>query len=104
MGKTVPPPPPVRRDGKFEHESAQDARSLAEYLEALSRGFLEGRMRFSSAGTTIEMHPTGLVTFAVEAKAQKGRMKLALRFSWREDQPETAAPPLNIDSGDGESG
>jgi amphi-Trp domain-containing protein len=95
--------PPARRDGKFDHESAQDAQDLAEYLEALAQGFIQGKMRFSNKGTRLELHPKGLITFAVEAKAIRGRMKLNLRFTWREDTPESESEhsPLVIDSGGG---
>lgn len=72
-------------EGKFSYESVQDVQSLTEYLRALIRGFESGTMRFSRKDMELAMSPKGLIGFAVEAKGKDGRMKLALKFSWRED-------------------
>jgi len=73
------------REGKFSYESVQDANSLVEYLQALTEGFAKGTMRFSRKDLELALSPQGLIGFAVEAKGKDGRMKLALKFTWRED-------------------
>jgi len=73
------------REGKFTYESVQDAGSLAEYLQALTDGFAKGSMHFSRKDLDLTLCPKGLIGFAVEAKGKDGRMKLALKFAWRED-------------------
>ena len=72
-------------EGKFTYESVQDAKTLEQYLRALTEGFAQGRMRFSRKDLELELHPSGLIGFVVEAKAKEGRMKLNLKFSWREN-------------------
>ncbi|MFZ5426610.1 MAG: amphi-Trp domain-containing protein [Thermodesulfobacteriota bacterium] len=71
-------------EGKFSYESVQDAKTLVEYLRALTDGFEKGTMRFSRKDMELALSPKGLIGFAVEAKAKDGRMKLALKFAWRE--------------------
>lgn len=71
-------------EGKFSYEGVEDAAALAKYLQALTDGFTGGSMRFSRKGLDMELCPKGLIGFVVEAKAKDGRMKLALKFSWRE--------------------
>lgn len=73
------------REGKFSYEAVEDAASLAKYLQALTDGFASGSMRFSRKDLDMELCPKGLIGFAVEAKAKDGRMKLALKFAWREN-------------------
>ncbi len=85
--------------GKFSYESLQDSQALLTYLKALVQGFESGAMRFSVKEDEIVLHPSGLIHFAVEAKAKRGRMKLALKFAWREgeDEPGTSADILTLD-------
>lgn len=78
-------------EGKFTYESVQDTRCLTEYLRALTEGFEAGAMRFTRKDLDLLLSPRGLIGFAVEAKAKEGRMKLTLKFSWRE-APEAKLP------------
>jgi amphi-Trp domain-containing protein len=92
------------REGKFFYESVQDAKTLVEYLRALTDGFEKGEMRFSRKDLDIMLSPKGLIGFSVEAKAKEGRMKLALKFAWREAvaDAEKEKDGLAITSGGGE--
>ena len=89
------------REGKFNYESVQDVRSLVEYLRALADGFEKGSMRFARKDLELVLSPKGLVGFAVEAKARDGRMKLGLKFAWREsvEAKETEEDTLIISPG-----
>lgn len=71
-------------EGKFSFESVQDVKTLEQYLRALTEGFAQGRMRFERKDMELTLQPKGLINFVVEAKAKDGRMKLNLKFAWRE--------------------
>jgi len=92
------------REGKFSFESVQDVQTLVDYLKALTDGFEKGQMRFSRNDLDMVLSPMGLIGFAVEAKAKDGRMKLALKFAWREAVEESGsdADQLVITPGGGE--
>lgn len=87
MDKTDKSAPPAT-EGKFAYESVQDVETLVGYLRALTDGFEKGKMRFSRKDLDLVLSPRGLIGFAVEAKGKEGRMKLALKFAWRESVPE----------------
>lgn len=69
---------------KFEHESLQDAVSLADYLDALKDGFAKGRLTFSDKEGDITIEPQGLIHFNVRAEQQGDRVRLAIDFSWKD--------------------
>jgi len=83
MDRADDPAAPAR-EGKFSYQSVQDAKTLAAYLRALADGIEQGRLAFERKDSHFVMSPSGLVGFAVEAKAKEGRMKLAVKFAWRE--------------------
>ncbi|GFK95721.1 hypothetical protein NNJEOMEG_03589 [Fundidesulfovibrio magnetotacticus] len=92
------------REGKFSYQSVQDAESLAAYLRALADGIERGSILFERKDARFVMSPSGLLGFAVEAKAKEGRMKLALKLAWREKtaEKEREEDLLVVRSGGGE--
>jgi len=78
----------VDKESRFKYESAQDAETLKRYLEAVTAGFAAGELRFASREGEVALHPKGMIGFLIEAKSMGGRMKLHLKFSWREDGEE----------------
>ena len=78
----------MEKESRFKFESVQDAETLGRYLEALTAGFAAGEIRFASREGEVILHPAGVVGFLVEAKSMGGRMKLHLKFSWREGAEE----------------
>ena len=80
----------MEKESRFKYESVQDAETLRRYLEALTAGFGAGEIRFTSRDGEVAMHPRGMIGFLVEAKSTGGRMKLHLKFSWRETSAEDA--------------
>jgi amphi-Trp domain-containing protein len=90
----------MSQKGKFSYESIQDSEILLTYLKTLVQGFESGTMRFSVKDQEIELHPSGLIHFAVEAKAKRGRMKLYLKFAWREgeDDPRDGSDMLSVEA------
>ncbi|WP_243311777.1 amphi-Trp domain-containing protein [Fundidesulfovibrio agrisoli] len=89
-------------EGKFTFESAQDVETLVGYLRAITDGFEAGSMRFTRKDLDLVLSPKGLVGFAVEAKGKEGRMKLTLKFHWREnvEAKEPEEDTLTITPGD----
>ncbi|MGD9608372.1 MAG: amphi-Trp domain-containing protein [Desulfovibrionaceae bacterium] len=79
----------MEKESRFKFESVQDAESLRRYLEALTAGFASGDIRFSSRDGEVALHPRGMIGFLVEAKSSGGRMKLHLKFSWREGSADS---------------
>ena len=72
------------QEGKFTYDSLQDTQSLAKYLQTLKEGFEAGSITFTRKDLDLTLSPSGLVGFFVEAKGKEGRMKLTLKFTWRE--------------------
>lgn len=77
------------KESRFKYESVQDAETLKRYMEAMTAGFAAGELRFSSREGEVCLHPGGVIGFVVEAKSMGGRMKLNLKFSWRENDGES---------------
>ena len=84
MDKNIQESPEKPGEGKFSYEAVQDSAELVAYLRALTDGFEKGTMRFARKGSGLTLNPKGLITFMVEAKGKDGRMKLNLKFTWRE--------------------
>ncbi|KHK03634.1 amphi-Trp domain-containing protein [Desulfovibrio sp. TomC] len=78
----------MEKDTRFKYESTQDAQTLRRYLEAITAGFASGELRLGSREGEVVLHPKGMLGFLVEAKSMDGRMKLHLKFSWRETSAE----------------
>ena len=94
----------VEKESRFKYESVQDAETLRRYLEAITAGFAAGEVRFASHEGEVSLHPRGMIGFLVEAKSMGGRMKLHLKFSWREASGEDdGGEGLTIAPGQGQS-
>lgn len=72
------------KDRDFRHESLQDRISIEQYLEALNNGFSSGQLRFSNEDGEIVLKPRGLVNFEVRASQRHDRVRLTLKFSWKD--------------------
>ena len=78
----------MEKETRFKFESTQDADTLRRYLEAIAAGFASGELRLGSREGEVALHPSGMLGFLVEARSMGGRMKLHLKFSWRESSDE----------------
>ncbi len=85
----------MEKETRFKYESVQDATTLRRYLQAVLAGFESGELRFSSREGEVVLHPRDIIGFLVEAKSMGGRMKLHLKFSWREEG-ETDAEDMGL--------
>jgi amphi-Trp domain-containing protein len=71
-------------DETFHHESLQDKESIGKYLNALSDGFLNGKLLFSWQEKQLLLEPQSLIKFDLETKKEGGEVKMTLRFRWEE--------------------
>ncbi len=87
-------------DEKFRHESLQDRESIGKYLNALSDGFLNGKLQFSWKDKRLVLEPQSLIKFDIETKKKDGEVKMILRFRWEQASESSmfAQGPLVIDS------
>ena len=86
--------------GRFKHQSMQDPQSIVRYLTALTDGFENGALVFSTNGKRLVLKPQGLVNLEVEAKRKGDGIKLSLKFRWTEEEPATeeGGQPLLIET------
>jgi len=88
-------------DDEFKHESLQDTNSIIKYLEALSAGFEGGKIILGSKDKTLMLHPHGLLKMVVKAKKKSDRVRLILKFTWKDgviDTKGNSKEPLTIDT------
>jgi amphi-Trp domain-containing protein len=83
---------------EFKHESLQDSQTIAKYLEALKEAFRTGVLEFSDDRGRLQLQPSGLLGFEIDAKKKGGQVKIKLKFAWREDRPEQRSGALKIQS------
>jgi amphi-Trp domain-containing protein len=81
----------------FRHESLQDSRAVARYLQALAEGFEKGQLQFSDQDGEIVLEPHGMMRFGVTADQKSGRHALTVRFTWKQEKAKGGDPgPLLI--------
>ncbi len=76
----------MSQDEQFEHESLQDADSIAQYLGALIEGFRNGRISLSSDGHELMLTPDPLVQFSIKARKKGNKNKLSLKIQWKDSK------------------
>jgi amphi-Trp domain-containing protein len=83
----------------FKHESLQDCDSIVKYFNALSEGFCNGSLSFSTDSKRLQLKPRGLIRLGVEANRKGDQVKVSLTFRWSEKQAgasEASEEPLTI--------
>lgn len=81
----------------FRHESLQDSRAVARYLQALAEGFEKGQLQFSDQDGEIVLEPRGMMRFGVTADQKSGRHALTVRLTWKQEKTKAGDPgPLLI--------
>jgi amphi-Trp domain-containing protein len=70
----------------FRHESLQDAQSIQDILQALSKGLAKNRLSFSDEEGEINLDPQGLLHLKLTASKEEGRQRLSLRISWQVEE------------------
>lgn len=80
------------------HEALQDTDTVARYLHAIADGLASGNLRFSSEDAELQLHPRALVAFELAAGKERGRARVRLRLTWREDPKNDPTEGLEISS------
>jgi amphi-Trp domain-containing protein len=70
---------------EFLHESLQDVKSIVAYLDAIRDGFTSGALDLRDEAGDISLHPNGLVRLQIDSTRKRDRVKLSIRFAWKED-------------------
>lgn len=76
---------------EFEHESLQDAASIAEYLRAVIAGLEAGELELGDDHGELLLRPRGLLGLEVRARRRGGRVKLRVKISWTEEEAAAVA-------------
>lgn len=75
-------PPP---EADLVHEALQDRETVARYLHAIADGLASGTLRLASDQYELELHPQALIGFELNAHRDRGKARIRLRLTWRED-------------------
>ena len=66
----------------FRHESLQDAKTIEEILNSITKGLAKGKLTFSDENDEMTLEPEGLLHFKLTAERNDNRHKLNIRVSW----------------------
>jgi amphi-Trp domain-containing protein len=86
---------------KFSYDSIQDVSSVQRYLKSLIRSLDKGQISLSSEEDAIELKPSDLLHFSLEAskKGRKNKITLELRWTDKKGPPsEEDSKPMKISS------
>lgn len=88
----------VPKKREFEHESLQDAETVAEYLNTIISGVRTGKLTLSNNEGDIELRPKGLIRFIVRATERSDRHRITLKLTWKPglEGAELDGDPLQI--------
>ena len=84
------------RERQLSHESLEDTSSIVRYLHALAEGFESGALKFSAEDTELTLKPSGLVHFEVNASKKRDRLRIALRFTWKDGRGDDTRRPKKL--------
>ncbi len=84
----------MKDEGRFAHESLQDAGTIAKYLQTLIEGFEKGSIALKSDEGELMLHPKDMITFMIRAKKKNEKTKLTLKISWKD--PDNADNSFSI--------
>jgi amphi-Trp domain-containing protein len=89
---------PPQPEPEVVHEALQDTDTVARYLHAIADGLASGNLRFASEDVELQLHPRTLVAFELAAGKERGRARVRLRLTWREDPKNEPSEALEISS------
>ncbi len=74
----------MAKEEQFQHESLQDSKTIAKYLQALIDGFEKGEISLNSDQGNIRLIPNDLMELTIKAKKKGDKSKLSLKVSWKD--------------------
>lgn len=72
------------RQTVFHHSSLQDADSVVELLQALTKGLNSGKLQLSDEDAAVVLRPKGLLEVVIDADDEAGINTLNLRIRWND--------------------
>ena len=78
-------------NGRFSHESLQDAKTIKTLLTALAKGFAKGEMVLGDEDDALVLRAAGLMTVRIKGEREDGNCEFNLRVRWS-DPTDPASP------------
>ena len=80
----------------FRHESLQDAKTIKGILKALTEGMASGKLSFSDADDSIELHPAGLMNLKITARQEDNLNRVNIRITWQSEDNTTGNKSIKV--------
>ena len=86
----------MKTSNSFRHESLQDAGSIKDLLDAITKGIGKGKITLEDENGRMVMEPEGLLHLKVSASEEDATHKLSLRISWHGERDVPKDKSLKI--------
>ncbi len=80
----------------FRHESLQDAKTIKAILKALTEGMASGKLSFSDADDSIELHPAGLMNLKITARQEDNLNRVNIRITWQSEDNTSGNKSIKV--------
>ena len=80
----------------FRHESLQDAKTIKGILKALTDGMASGKLSFSDADDSIELHPAGLMNLKITARQEESLNRVTIRITWQSEDKASGNKSIKV--------
>ena len=80
----------------FRHESLQDAKTIKGILKALTDGMASGKLSFSDADDSIELHPAGLMNLKITARQEDNLNRVNIRITWQSEDNTSGNKSIKV--------
>lgn len=80
----------------FRHESLQDAKTIKAILKALTEGMASGKLSFSDADDSIELHPAGLMNLKITARQEDNLNRVNIRITWQSEDNASGNKSIKV--------
>ena len=80
----------------FRHESLQDAKTIKGILKALTDGMASGKLSFSDADDSIELHPAGLMNLKITARQEDNLNRVNIRITWQSEDKASGTKSIKV--------
>lgn len=80
----------------FRHESLQDAKTIKGILKALTEGMASGKLSFSDADDSIELHPAGLMNLKITARQEDNLNRVNIRITWQSEDNTSGNKSIKV--------
>lgn len=81
---------------KIEMKAVMETAAVADYLEALARGFKKGQITVEKGGESLTLIPVETAEVEVEARVKKDKARFSLEVTWRVAREQDDPTALRI--------